>query len=104
MGTPGQCHSVSSPWPTSPKGKPTAAREQAEAWRYHAEDNKVLQMLVMTVTVLQKVEFNTCANTCNSHPVPIVGLPGRKGDEGAQGPTGAKGDEGAQGPTGAKGR
>ena len=64
---------------------------------------KVLQMLVITVTVLQKVELSTCANTCNSHPVPIVGLPGRKGDEGAQGPTGAKGDEGAQGPTGAKG-
>ena len=64
---------------------------------------KVLQMLVMTVTVLQKVEFSTCANTCNLHPVPIVGLPGRKGDEGAQGPTGAKGDVGAQGPTGEKG-
>ena len=61
-------------------------------------------MLVMTVTVLQKVEFSTCANTCNLHPVPIVGLPGRKGDEGAQGPTGAKGDVGPQGAKGDEGQ
>ena len=55
---------------------------------------KVLQMLVMTVTVLQKVEFSTCGNTCNSQLVPIVGRPGPKGDEGPQGPMGQKGSAG----------
>ena len=55
---------------------------------------KVIQMLVMTVTVLQKVEFSACGNTCNSQLVPIVGRPGPKGDEGPQGPKGQEGSAG----------
>ena len=60
-------------------------------------------MLVMIVAVLQQGECSTPGNTCNSRAIPVVGLPGREGRQGAPGRSGELGPPGPAGETGPMG-